>query len=257
MNLNTDLFGDVIPEKPKAVPAEVHRNAIPALEGMRVFHGSTVADPDEFTKAPILHVGTADQAANAINPDWPNKMDYDREEFLYDSAEDVDGVHGLAISKHAQIHRITVPDDIANEAHWHFLNERGHVPSKTVAGSRSYHGVEHPLVKSALNALRQNKIVPYKNEVETPKDLYSGYSGDDPETEKHFREASTSYVVPAPHINLVQFGQKEPVSQPLLPMDYTGVLPKSEKTKRDDLIKELYPHASEGSIQAGRYDDVK
>ena len=254
--LNKDLFGNipVTPVKPKEKTV-VEKPSMP--EGQRVFHGSFTEEPQEFLKSPVLHVGTADQAANAINPDWPSKMDDDREEFLYDSAEDVDNVHSLAISKHAQIHRITVPDDIANEAHVHFLQEKGMIPTPTVLATRSYHGVEHPLVKSALNALRQNKIVPYKNEVETPKDLYSGYSDDDPETEKYFREASKSYMVPAPHINIVQFGQKEPVSQPLLPMDYTGVLPKSEKTKRHQLIKEMYPGASEGSIQAGRYDDVK
>jgi hypothetical protein len=252
MTLNKDLFGKIPVTAAKEEPEPAwQRHTMP--EGTQVFHGSNVAEPQEFLKAPILHVGSAEQAAHIVNPDWRLKED-DEGFNIYDYAEDVDNVHPLAISTHAKVHPITVPDDIANEAQFHFLKERGHVPSSTVEFSKSNHGVKHPLVRSALNALRQNKIVPYKNEWETPDDLYEGADLDAPGMERDLREASKSFMVPSPHLNLLQFGETEKGTQPMLPMDYTGMMPPSKRTQRHRDIKREYPWASDGGIQAGRYD---
>lgn len=245
MTLNKDLFGKIPVTEAKEKPEPTwQRSTMPA--GDVVYHGSNVEEPQEFMKAPVLHVGTSDQAAHIVNPDWRLKEEEDGEP-VYRDAMDVENVHPFAISEHASIHRITVPDDIANEAQYHFLRERGHVPPSTVEFSRSVHGTEHPLVKSALNALRQNKIVPYVNTWETP-DL------DHLEDEADIREASKSFMVPSPHLNLLQFGEKEKGTQPMLPLDYTGVMPPSKRTQRHREIKKNYPWASDGGIQAGRFD---
>lgn len=252
MTLNKDLFGKipvtVAKEEPKT---SQERPTMP--EGKQVFHGSNVEEPEEFMKSPILHVGNPYQAASIVNTDWHLKED-DEGFRIYDSPEEVENVHELAVSPHAKIHPITVPDDIANEAQFHFLKERGHVPSSTVEFSKSNHGVQHPLVRSALNALRQNKIVPYKNEWETPDWMTEEADSDDPELARAVRESSKSFMVPSPHLNLLQFGEKEKGTQPMLPMDYTGMMPPSKRTQRHRDIKREYPWASDGGIQAGRYD---
>jgi hypothetical protein len=192
-------------------------------EGIEVYHGTHVDMRSEFMKAPVLHVGSADQAAQRINPDWAYKTN-DDDEPLYDGPEDVPNVQRLAISPHAKIHPVTVSDDIANEAHAHFLQEKGHTVPISINSSRSYHGVDHPLVKSALNALRQNKVVPYNNSVETPDLDY------DMMDNEAIRYHTTSYMVPSPSLNMAQFGGKQELKQPTLPMDYTGVMPESNVT---------------------------
>lgn len=252
MTLNKDLFGK-IPVSPAIHPVANPKKPPRMPEGKSVFHGSRTSEPDEFLKSPILHVGTSEQAAHIINPDWQLKQD-DEGFPIYENAEEVPNVHEFAISKNAKIHPITVPDDIANEAQHHFLEEKGHVPSSTVSFSRSYHGKEHPLVRTALNALRQNKIVPYVNEWETPNDLYEGADIGDPHLEKALRESTKSFMVPSPHLNLLQFGEKEKTTQPMLPLDYTGVLPESKQTLKHKKIKEDYPWASNAGIRSGRFD---
>ena len=232
MTLNPDLFGKipVTPDKdPNALPSSLEQLRKPGPdftknpEGTEVFHGTHADLGGEFMKAPVIHVGSADQAAQRINPHWSYKTD-DDDDFIYDGPEDVPNVHRLAISPHAKIHNITVPDDIANEAHAHFLQEKGHKVPASINLSRSSHGVDHPLVKSALNALRQNKVVPYENTNETP-DL--DYDMMDRESVRHH---TTSYMVPSPSLNMAQFGGKQTLTQPTLPMDYTGVMPESNIT---------------------------
>jgi hypothetical protein len=83
------------------------------------------------------------------------------------------------------------------------------------------------LVKSALNALRQNKVVPYTNNVETPDLDY------DMMDNEAIRYHTTSYMVPSPSLNMAQFGEKQTLAQPTLPLDYTGVLPESNITIRN------------------------
>ena len=236
MALNKDLFGK-IPVTSKAI----HKDFIPRSvlmqqmqkpspdlrkkpEGTEVYHGTKYDMRSEFMQAPVIHVGSADQAALRINPFWSDKTD-EFGEPLYDGPEDVPNVHRLAISPHAKIHPITVPDDIANEAHAHFLQEKGHYVPESITMSRSLHGVDHPLVKSALNALRQNKIVPYQNEWEAPNLDYEMMDN------ASIRYHTTSYLVPSPSLNMAQFGEKQKLTQPTLPLDYTGVLPESETTK--------------------------
>lgn len=237
MPLSPDLFGK-IPVTSEALKdfnpnfAQRQRRENPSPdfrkqpEGIEVFHGTHVDLRSEFMKAPVIHVGSADQAAQRINPHWSYKTN-DEGEPLYDEPEDVPNVQRLAISPHAKIHRVTVPDDIANEAHAHFLQEKNLSVPTSISLSRSSHGVDHPLVKSALNALRQNKIVPYSNNVETPDLDY------DMMDNESIRYHTTSYMVPSPSLNLAQFGEKQTLTQPTLPMDYTGILPESTITKQD------------------------
>jgi hypothetical protein len=238
MPLNPDLFGKipVTSEEPKDFNpnfAQRQRRENPSPdfrknpEGIEVYHGIPHVDlRPEFMKAPVIHVGSADQAAQRINPQWAYKTD-DDDEPLYDGPEDVPNVQRLAISPHAKIHPVTVPDDIANEAHAHFLQEKGHTVPTSINLSRSNHGVDHPLVKSALNALRQNKVVPYTNNVETPDLDY------DMMDNEAIRYHTTSYMVPSPSLNMAQFGEKQTLAQPTLPLDYTGVLPESNITIRN------------------------
>lgn len=225
MPLNTDLFGKipVTPEKSMAVPS-TPKTSKPNEGGMWVSHGSNT-HPEEFLKAPLLHVGSEDQAAHIINPHWRDKMG-DDDHPLYDQAGDVPGVHGMRMSTHARVHPITFPDEVANEAHRHFLDEMGMDASMSVKASSSNHGKKHPLVSRALDALKSNQIIRYDNEVETPDWGRSSYDKD-----SDSREDTYSYIVPSPSLNLVQFGQKDPQKQRMLPMYYTGVLPESETTK--------------------------
>ena len=225
MPLNPDLFGKipVTPEKSTSVPS-TSKTSKPSEGGMWVSHGSNTS-PEEFLKAPLLHVGSEDQAAHIINPHWRDKMG-DDDYPLYEQAGDVPGVHGMRMSKHARVHPITFPDEVANEAHRHFLDEMGMDASMSVQASSSHHGKKHPLVSRALDALKSNQIVRYSNEVETPDWGSSSYDKD-----SDSREDTYSYIVPSPSLNLVQFGQKDPQKQRMLPMDYTGVLPESETTK--------------------------
>jgi hypothetical protein len=74
-----------------------------------------------------------------------------------------------------------------------------------------------------LKALQEGKVVPYRNEHETPEWVYENEGPDSEET--------VSYMVPAPHMNLVQFGKKDPLPQQTLPLDLTGLMPQSERTK--------------------------
>lgn len=225
MPLNPDLFGKipVTPEKAMAV-SPTPETSKPSEGGRWVSHGSNTS-PEEFLKAPLLHVGSEDQAAHIINPHWRDKMG-DDDYPLYDQAGDVPGVHGMRLSKHARVHPITFPDEIANEAHRHFLNDMGMVESVSVRASSSHHGKKHPLVSRALDALKSNKIVRYSNEVETPDHDWTSY-----DNMADAKADTYSYIVPSPSLNLVQFGQKDPQKQRMLPMDYTGVLPESETTK--------------------------
>lgn len=229
MTLNKDLFGKIPVTPVSSTPVKMSPPPKHGFEGETMYHGSE-KDPSEFMKAPIIHVGTAEQAASAVDVEWNDHWNHEFDEPEYEYAENVPGVHALQLSKHAKVHRITVPDDIANEANVHFLRERGYPISPSVNTTRSFHGVEHPLVKSALNALRQNKVVPYINNFETPQWLYDEDTSD-PETERAVREASKSFMVPSPSLNMAQFGKKDPQGQPMFPMDYTGVLPESKTTK--------------------------
>ena len=139
--LNKDLFGKIpvtseAPKdfNPRFALMQQMQNPSPDFrknpEGIEVYHGTHADLRPEFMKAPVIHVGSADQAAQRINPHWSYKTN-DDDEPLYDGPEDVPNVQRLAISPHAKIHPVTVPDDIANEAHAHFLQEKGHIRAHT------------------------------------------------------------------------------------------------------------------------------
>jgi hypothetical protein len=167
------------------------------------FHAS-VEPPNEFLRAPLLHVGT-EQAAEEISKFTPNRNEY--------------VTHELAFSDHVQFHDDNLSDDLANEAHARFLEQKGMTPTKTVSDSRSttpmspmIRGIHESKLSAAVEALGQNKVLRYINVAED--------------------RGSTSHIVPAPHMNLRQMGQADPQKQPVLPMDYSGVAP-SARTKRE------------------------
>lgn len=163
------------------------------------FHSSK--EPiEEIMRAPAIHVGTRDDAEELSRYRSKTEKGYK--------------THVLGFSKHAQFHDVTLSDGAANEAHSRFLEEKGLTPTKSVHDSRLTPFellYENHNPESALAALKENKILRYVN---------SGESGD----------GSISYVVPSPHMNLRRQGHKDPMEQPVLPMDYSGINP-SDRTK--------------------------
>lgn len=170
------------------------------------FHAS--ATPlEEFTHAPVIHVGTKAASKALIR---------DREIFAPDERRRGFKTHALAFSQHAQFHDEVLGDDEANEAHARFLEKRGIPLSTSVSDSRMSPIGKIPLeqerrVNAAVRALTQNKIVSYENRAED--------------------EGSISHIVPTPYLNMRTRGKKDPQKQPVLPMDYSGMEP-SERTRQ-------------------------
>jgi hypothetical protein len=160
------------------------------------FHASK--EPiEEVMRAPAIHVGTRDSAESLTR-------------FRVNRPEDSEKykTHALGFSKHAQFHDVTLTDEAANEAHAKFLEEKGMQPTPSIRDSRMFGSDwDHSghTVSPALEALKGNKILRYVNTGEA--------------------EGTISYVVPTPHMNMRRQGQKDPVEQPVLPMDYSGIDP--------------------------------
>lgn len=165
-----------------------------------VYHGSE-HPPEYYLNSPVLHVGSYGAAQAALQPaPWDE----------YEEENDVDSkITAFDVAPTAKVHRITVPDKIANEAHAHFLREQGMPVSQSVEYSRSHKGTQHPLVRSALNALRQGKIVPYENEVEMERDAEGWAVPQYDESGKEVEGPEISYMVPNPKLNLKQFTQNQ------------------------------------------------
>ena len=169
----------------------------------RVYHGSHLS-PDEFTKAPLIHVGTEQQAK-------------DRKGIR-------GSVHEFELSKHVDVHPTIFEDEVANTAQDLFLSKRGHKPTLLVTASTLLPRDRIDKIgeiKEAMDALGQNKVIRYHNTGE-------GETGGDFGT-------NLSYIVPTPHLNLKQFGGDERWEQQPLPMDYTGTVPESMTTKNSKI----------------------
>jgi hypothetical protein len=227
-SLNKDLFGNIpvtpvtdVPVKMGKKPPKPDR----VQYNMDVYHASR-KPVEEFTKAPIIHVGTADQAADMVNTHWQHKEDEEGYPIYMDPAE-VEGVHGFDFSEHVKIHPPVFPDPVANEAHARFLEARGYAVPPSVTTSRLGRDMGSPLITNALKALNENKVIKYDNTTEGW--AYHNYE----------HGPNVSYVVPTPYLNLKQFGQKEKWEQQPLPMDYTETVPHSETTSLTRLPKEL------------------
>jgi hypothetical protein len=192
-----------------------------------VYHGSHFHSPDEFLKAPLLHVGTQDQANqiierpesyietdDGVDPTWPTGISFN-------------GVHKLQFSQFSEFHPKVMSDSAVNVAHG-LLLRKNKMHSREAAIPSNFEELEkHPDVQEALKAFESNKIVPYRNDWETPvtpkgNPLAPGEAPD---------SAFISYAVPSPRLNLRVHGAPDPQTQPVLPMDYSGASD-SKTTKR-------------------------
>ncbi len=187
-----------------------------------IYHGHPRAVPDQFMKSPILHVGTLQQANQIVKPVEHYLENNPRRRWRPNMR--LPGVHKLSFSQFAEFHPHILSDSAVNTAQEIHLREMGApISSSVVTTARSYD--HEPDVKAALQAFRENKIVPYLNEFETPRDPYGNYDpfADDVE--------NISYAVPAPSVNLIgPRRRRDPLTQPTLPMDLTDVVT-SDKTK--------------------------
>ena len=173
-----------------------------------VFHYSRLS-PSKYLEAPLLHVGSAEQAATvdtygsqSMFGRWyvpPNAHSFsgpDTEGVTPPSERE--GITKFTISPEAKMYPETVSDEIANRAHAQYLTELGHeVPGDiTYAYSRpSTEAVVNHRVKDVVKALHSGQLIPYVNtyEMERSQDWPVG-------SDKN----SMSYVVPNPKKNLIR-----------------------------------------------------
>ena len=222
-----------------------------------VFHGSTES-PKEFLKSPFLHVGTGTQAKMIMTG---RRIDLDEEPFVNKRDMPEANRYKLMVSPHSDIHDEVFSDIIANTAHRELLKEKNYPVPGSIRDSAyddsdlTYDDNDHPddiaeitknrnAVDRAKNALLQNKIIKYENSAEVPASIRGVPSGVEESSQFYtFKHAAykhkikrppinISYVVPSPSLHLRQPGKKNPVQQPMLPMDYTGVLPQSSRTRQ-------------------------
>lgn len=169
-----------------------------------LYHGSEFP-PEHYLKAPLIHMGSWDSAIYAVDPQNERSIPDD---WGGDRLEEYEKkVTEFLPSPTASVHRITVPDKIANEAHAHYLQQMGLPVPLTVSSSRSFHGKSHPLVKSALKALNAGKIVPYTNDYEMARDS-EGWALEQYNDDGSIDDSpEISYMVPTPKLNLQQFNK--------------------------------------------------
>ena len=197
-----------------------------------VFHGSTES-PEEFLKAPFLHVGTGVQARQARTGAW---VPEDKESAFNKRDMPEEGHYKLKVSKHSEIHPEVFSDTAANTAHKELLEQsKLEVPQSVMTSSWGMSDLDpHPSfpenarnrseVDRVKQALSENKIVQYHNENEGPSAIINSDL-------THVRKQNVSYGVPAPQWHLRRPKEREKGKQPMLPMNYTGVLPESTRTK--------------------------
>jgi hypothetical protein len=180
-----------------------------------VYHGGKHFNPSEFMKSPILHVGTVEQA-NQIIQTPESYLDANPRKKWPGGRRRFRGVHKLNFSQFAEFHPHIMHDSAVNTAQRIHLEEMNAPVSSSVEHTSKSYSVD-PDVQAVLSAFRQNKIVPYINDYETPRDEEGGSTmwADDVE--------HISYAVPAPTVNLIgPRKRKDPLTQPTLPMDLTN-----------------------------------
>ena len=190
-----------------------------------VYHGSNFGTPEEFMKAPVIHVGTREQANQLIEPADSFAESSDKP---WSPDLEFPGVHKLNFSQFAEFHPNVMSDAHVNAAHQMLLHDQGLRSSDTVSATSAPWG--HPKSIEAYNALKANKIVPYHNKYEVPHTpegipLARGTGG-------RSDAEHISYLVPSPSFNMSREGGKDPLTQPTLPMDLSMVV-QSEKTKSE------------------------
>ena len=189
---------------------EIPHTRLEATHYSDVYHRSSRSQK-EYMKAPIIHVGTLDQAASLIPPPQPQDPRTD------------EGMTRYKISKHASIFPRVVSDEVVNLAHANNFEDMGLSPSGNVTHAL-YGGSKETVVNhwasQVSDALKANQIIPYVNYHEKSKN-------------------AMSYAVPSPWMNLSRHDKPDPLSQPPLPMDYSGmaVSEKSAKQKVDNAKK--------------------
>ncbi len=186
--------------------------------------------PSEFLQAPLLHVGTREQALqSAIGGDVDNYMSGDMDETprrVWNPNMKYPGIHKLSFSQFAEFHPTVVSDEVANAVNAQKLRDIGLEPnSRTETSSRMKKGMEKEYA-DALQAVNENKILAYRNTFETPRDRSGGVR-----TDTHPME-TISFLVPSPILNLKKAGKsKDPLVQPTLPMDFVGSVSESATTR--------------------------
>ena len=174
-----------------------------------VFHYSRLPS-SEYLKAPLLHVGSAEQAATRATynaggtlgkwfvPEgammWSGKP---ATEGVTPPSER-GGVTKYTISSEAPVYPHTVTDEIANRAHAQYLKDTGkEVPldiNYTYSDETTPFTEHH--VRKVTDALHSGQVVPYSNTYEM-EDSHQWPVGSDKNT--------MSYIVPNPKLNLQQF----------------------------------------------------
>lgn len=186
--------------------------------------------PSEFLQAPLLHVGTREQALqSAIGGDTESFMSGDMDDVpkkSWNPNRRYPGIHKLNFSQFAEFHPTVVSDEVANAVNAQKLRDIGLEPnSRTDTSSSMKKGMEKEYA-DALQAVNENKILAYRNTFEVPLDR----SGQ-PRTDTHPME-TISFLVPSPILNLKKAGKsKDPLTQPTLPMDFVGSVSESATTR--------------------------
>lgn len=215
----------------KINPDEIRSNPI--------FHGVSwefnhpdggLLKPSEFLKAPLIHVGTREQALQSAmggdpEPFMSGVMDDTLPKKVWNPNRRYPGIHKLSFSQFAEFHPTIVSDEVANAVNSQKLRDIGLEPnSRTDTSSGLKKGMKKEYA-DALQAVNENKILAYRNTFEVPLDR----SGK-PRTDAHPME-HISFLVPSPVLNLKSGNQKDPLIQPTLPMDFVGSVSESATTR--------------------------
>lgn len=168
-----------------------------------VYHYS--AHPvEKYMKAPLLHVGSAEQAATVADDKWHRPA---QGSYFYDGSTNHRGIPlvptenpettKFTFHPNAVFHPNVVSDEIINRAHQQVAEEQGIKVGRDIIGfntSPSTETVINRKVAEVSDALRSGQIVPYVN-------LHEMSNVD--EWPKGSDRNSMSYLVPNPKKNLV------------------------------------------------------
>lgn len=192
-------------------PKEQYTNkSLRATPRSDVFHYSTHA-PSKYLNAPLLHVGSAEQAATVdtyqgdIFDKWfvPEKHYHGitrREPVKGDVTppSEREGIKKYTISPEASIHPEVVSDEIANRAHAQFLTDKGKKVPRDITYAYSQPSTETVVnhkVKEVTKALHSGQLIPYVNTYEMEDSAMWPVDSD---------KNSMSYIVPNAKKNLLK-----------------------------------------------------
>ncbi len=162
-----------------------------------VFHFSR-RTPQQFMRAPFLHVGSGEQASVIDDHSWYHSVEtgpYTRGP-LY--PHENPRIHRFTFSPDVKFHHETVSDEIANIAHAQVAQERNLKVSRDVIGIYSGDPIQTVIkhkVNQVANSLRAGLVIPYSN-VHEMEGAEAWPEGSDLNP--------MSYVVPNPRVNLIR-----------------------------------------------------